>query len=310
MSVILASSLPEAFGAALAGHSSGSEVRRIAGRPWEVPPGARALFTYQSQWKAAPAEAPPGWPFALEWVQVASAGVDTFPAWVHRVPLVTRAAGVHARPIAEYVIGAVFAHEKGFWRGSVAGPAAWAPHTLGSVAGKTLGIAGVGEIGRDCARLALALGMNVCGMTRGGALPPGVAPAGTFEALMAASDHLVLALPLTAATRGIVNAQTLAHARPGLHLINIARGAMIDEDALIAALDAGRLSAATLDVTAPEPPPAGHPFYSHPAVRLTPHHSGAVEDLDARMAAALVANLDAWLAGRPLRGRVHPAAGY
>ncbi|MCA0338746.1 MAG: hypothetical protein LCH99_03345, partial [Proteobacteria bacterium] len=92
--------------------------------------------------------------------------------------------------------------------------------------------------------------------------------------------------------------------------INIARGSMIDDAALLQALDDRRLSGATLDVTSPEPLPAGHRLYTHPAVRLTPHISGAVDDADARMSAVVLANFDCWLHGRPLRGVVNPATGY
>lgn len=310
MDVVLASSLPDVYNTALAAHRSRPTIRKITGDAWQVPPGVPALFTYQSHWKNAPAAKPAGWPFDLQWIQVASAGVDTFPAWVYEVPVVTRAAGVHAPAIAEYVIGAVFAHEKRFWNARIAAPQHWQSITLGSVAGKTLGVAGLGEIGRECARLALALGMRVLGTTRTGQSVAGVEPVGSIEALLAASDHLVLALPLTPQTRMIINRDTLRHTRKGLHLINIARGAMIDDMALIEALDAGLLSGATLDVTHPEPPPAGHPFYTHPLIRMTPHVSGVVEDADDRMAAALVANLDAWLSGEALRGVVLPAVGY
>ena len=127
---------------------------------------------------------------------------------------------------------------------------------------------------------------------------------------MAASDHLVLALPLTEETRGVVNAEMLATAKPGLHLINVARGPLIDQEALVAALDAGTIAAATLDVATPEPLPAGHPFYSHPAIRLTPHVSGMSEDNEDRLTARLLDNLDRFLEGKPVPGIVDPVRRY
>jgi phosphoglycerate dehydrogenase-like enzyme len=310
MSPRLASTLPDLLTDALRGHPAAPEILRPSGRPWDVPRGVRALFAYQSHWKGAPAEPPAGWPFDLEWLQIASAGVDTLPAWVHGVPLVCRAAGVHAPAIAEYVIGAVFAHEKRFWTGAVNRSEGWVPYETGSVVGRRLGIAGLGAIGREIARLSLSIGMSVSGLSRTGASMDGVRAVPDLARLLAESDHLVVALPLTADTRGIVDARALQAAKHGLHLINIARGAIVDQPALLAALDAGRLAAATLDVTDPEPLPAGHPFYTHPANRLTPPVSGAVAENDRRMADMLVANLDAWLAGRPLRGRVTPGLGY
>jgi len=310
-SLTIASSLVPVQNAALAGHASRPRVIALAGRPWEVPPEAEALFTYQTQWKAAPAEPPAGWPGRLEWIQVASAGVDTFPPWIHRVSLVTRGRGVQSPAIAEYVIAAIYAHEKQFWDVRARAAEQWRHRLLGAVAGKWVGIAGFGAIGAAVAGTALAIGLRVAAFTRRGrALPEGVEAVGSMAALMAASDHLVLALPLTPATRGIVDAASLAAARPGLHLINVARGALIAEAALLEALDAGRIAAATLDVTDPEPLPAGHPFYSHPAIRLTPHVCGMTEDNEERLSRKLLANLDAYLAGRPLEGVVDAGRGY
>lgn len=306
----LASCLPPVITAALRAHPSAPAVVQVDGKPWEAPHDVQALFAYQSQWKGAPAEAPEGWPHALEWVQIASAGVDTFPAWGHAVPLVSRAAGIQGDTIAEYVVAAIFAHEKRFWNGTIDRRAHWVPYEAGSVAGRHLGIAGLGAIGRAIARLALAVGMTVSGLNRGGAPMAGVHIVTGIEELAARCDHLVLALPLTVATRGIVNATLLARAKRGLHLINIARGPIVDQDALLAALDHGRIAAATLDVTDPEPLPDGHPLYAHPAVRLTPHVSGAVPDSERRLIDALLANLDSWLAGRLLCGRVLPQLGY
>lgn len=307
---VLASSLPAPFNIGLRAHPSHPTILLVEGNPWVVPRGARALFTFQTQWRTAPLEAPPGWPFDLEWMQVASAGVDTLPGWAYRVPLVTRAAGAHALAIAEYAIGAVFAHEKRIFPGAVHSPETWRQDKRGAIAGKAFGIAGLGEIGREAARLALALGMRVAAISRTDGGMAGVEPMDNFEALLEWSDHLLLALPLTPATRGIVNAKTLTRAKTGLHLINIARGGLVDDAALIAALDSGLLSGATLDVTAPEPPPAGHPFYVHPAIRLTPHISGAVENSDERMIATLTENLTSWLAGHTPRGFVRRDVGY
>jgi phosphoglycerate dehydrogenase-like enzyme len=109
--------------------------------------------------------------------------------------------------------------------------------------------------------------------------------------LAARSDHLVLALP---ATRHILAGAVLAHAKPGLHLVNAARGSLIDQNVLIEALDSNRVAAARLDVTDPEPLPEGHPRYSHPPMRLTPHVSWSSSGNAGRLAAKALENLDCY----------------
>lgn len=307
----IASSLVDLQNARLRAHPSAPRLIPLSERPWQVPDEADALFTYQTQWKSAPAEAPTGWPGRLAWMQIASAGVDTFPRWIHAVPLVTRGRGVQSPAIAEYVVGAIYAHEKQFWDGRVGAAAQWRHRVLGAVAGKRLGIAGLGAIGSAVASTALALGMRVSALTRSGTMSvPGLTGFASIEELMACSDHLVLALPLTAQTRGIVGARSLAAAKPGLHIINVSRGALIDDEALLAAIATGRVAAATLDVTSPEPLPSGHAFYTHPAIRLTPHVAGMTEDNEERLSRVLLANLDAYLANQPVPGVVDPAHGY
>jgi len=128
--------------------------------------------------------------------------------------------------------------------------------------------------------------------------------------LMERSDHLVLAMPATPLTKNMVGTDALARAKPGLHLINIARGALIDQEALLAALDEGRLGAATLDVTTPEPLPAGHRLYSHPKVRLTPHVAWEGSGNAARFNRIVMRNLDAYVAGQPLENLVDQKQGY
>lgn len=289
----------------------------------DAPPWTRAgevdvLFTGpRNGWRNAPTQAPAGWPGRLQWVHLASAGIDFFPPWLLQVPLVTCSRGVAAVPIAEYVLAALLAHEKSWDSLRVDGAGPWREtfqrvdrQPPGTLRGRSLGIAGYGAIGREVARLAQAFGMQVTALRREGAPVEGVHSAGSIEELLAASDHLVLALPITAQTHHLVNAATLAHARPGLHLVNIARGALVDQQALLHALDSGQLSGATLDVTDPEPLPDGHPLYSHPRVRLTPHVSWAARDAGALTAQKFVANLSRFLAGQALEDRVDFQRGY
>lgn len=286
--------------------------------PWTRAGEVDVLFTGpRNGWRDAPVEAPAGWPGLLQWVHLASAGIDFFPPWLLDVPLVTCSRGVAAVPIAEYVLAAILTHEKHWSTLQVDGAKRWRDtfqrvdrQPSGSLRGRALGIAGYGAIGREVARLGEAFGMQVTVLRRGGAPVEGVHSVASIEQLLAASDHLVLALPITPETQHLVNAATLAHARPGLHLVNIARGALVDQQALLHALDEGHLSGATLDVTDPEPLPEGHRLYRHPRVRLTPHVSWAAQDAGEATARKFVANLSRFLAGQPLEDVVDRARGY
>ena len=278
---------------------------------WEVPAEADLLFTFYSGWSAAPEQAPPGWPFNLRWIQAASTGVDAFPAWFFSGPVVTCGRSVNAVALSEFVLAAILAHEKCFFDGiRVNRPAGWKTKTLGCVEGKTLGLFGLGAIGKTVAWRARAFGMRLVAVNRSGRFSEGIEIVDSVTELMARSDHLAIAAPLTHETRGIFNVAVFRGAKPGLHLINVARGEIIDQAALLAALDSGHVAAATLDVTTPEPLPAGHPFYTHPRVRLTPH-SGWTSDGNAdRLSGKLLDNLDRFLAGRPLLDIVNAERGY
>lgn len=222
----------------------------------------------------APALTPPdGWPGRLRLIQLISTGTDFYPDWLFTGPPVTSAAGLAGPPIAEYCLAVIFAaarHMPGVWMKS---PGDWNRSLCDSVRGSRLGIYGFGSIGQSLARSALALGMEVAAVRRSSAPlgMDGVEQFREFADLIATCDHLVLAAPGTPETRHVVNAQTLAAAKPGLHLINVARGNLVDNDALLAALENGTVGRASLDVTEPEPLPAGHPFYADPRVFLSPH---------------------------------------
>ncbi|MDD0813164.1 NAD(P)-dependent oxidoreductase [Curvibacter sp. HBC28] len=287
---------------------------------WERAHEADVLLTApRNGWRQAPKAPPAGWPGRLRWVQTASVGIDFFPPWIFDVAQVSCARGVAALPIAEYVFAALLAHNKALDTRWVQSSEAWRrefqraeQQPLGLLHGQHLGLLGFGAIGRQVAQLALAFGMTVSALRRSdaGEFLPGVRRAESLAALLAESDHLVLALPITAETEGLLNAQTLAHARPGLHLVNIARGRLIDQEALLAALDSGRIGAATLDAVYPEPLPDGHRLYTHPAVRLSPHLSWSAGEVQQVTSAKVLDNLRRWLAGQPLLDVVDPAVGY
>jgi phosphoglycerate dehydrogenase-like enzyme len=188
----------------------------------------------------------------------------------------------------------------------------WEQIPLGHLEGKTLGLIGAGAIGVEVAKRADAFGMRVIGVRRSATAgddgPIQLVP--TLRDLLAQSDHAVVAAPLTDATRGLVGREALAAAKPGLHLINVSRGQIIDDDALLEAIRAGRVGGATLDVTHPEPLPAGHPYYACPEVWITSHISWSSENGDERIAAKLLDNLDRHLRGEPLIDVVDATRGY
>ncbi len=160
-------------------------------------------------------------------------------------------------------------------------------------------------------RRALAFGMRVSFVRRTDAPPPLAAMerCGLTEVL-AAADHLVVAAPSTAATRHLLGAEALAGVKPGVHVVNVSRGSLIDQAALLEALDDGRVARVTLDVTEPEPLPSGHPLYGHPRVRLSPHVSWSAPGALSRLVDRFVDNLRSYVAGQPLAGVVDRAAGY
>lgn len=278
-----------------------------------VPGEAGVLFVLPAPaGQSLQAPPPPHWPARVRWVQLASVGIDYYPPWLFRGPVVTSARGTASDAIAEYALAAIFSAAKRMpqiWLGEAS---QWRRLSLGLVQGSVLGLYGFGSIGQALARRALALGMRVLALRRSDAPfgVDGVEAVSTLEQLLARCDHLVLAAPATAATRHALNAATLAHAKPGLHLINVARGALVDHDALLAALDAGQLALATLDVTDPEPLPAGHALYGHPKVRLSPHISPSTEQIVPALIDKFLNNLERLRSGAPLADVVDTARGY
>lgn len=315
MSLVIAAYLPPEQIAWLAAHPSRPVVLDYArDRPvWDVPAEADVLMTYARGWSQAPRDAaPPGWPTRLRAIQVAAVGVDAFPPWFFCGPPVACGRGVQADAIAEYALTAMLVHEKGFDRPPPQSPGDWIERPAGGLAGRTIGLFGYGAVGQAIATRALAFGAKVVALRRSAAegIDPRVTIASDPAAVAAVADHLVVALALTPATRHIVNADLFARANPRLHLINVARGAHVDQAALVAALDTGRIAAATLDVTDPEPLPAGHPLWRHPRVRLTPHSCGQSHLTEARIAEKLAIALDRIIANLPPLDRVDPERGY
>ena len=176
---------------------------------------------------------------------------------------------------------------------------------------RRVGILGLGELGRDAAKKLRALGFDVAGWSRGERTVPGVASyagANGLPQLLGRSEILVCLLPLTAETEGILNGSTLALLPKGAALVNAARGAHLVEEDLLAALASAQISAAVLDVFREEPLPAGHPFWRHPRVILTPHVAAFTNPATA--APIILDNIRRFEEGRPLLNQIDPARGY
>jgi len=284
------------------------------GPPAALPPAAEVLFARPMFPAGTPRAVapPPGWPFGLRWIQLGSSGTDYYPDWLLDGPVVTSARAGTAEAVAEFAFAALLAAAKRLpeiwidreedWR--------WTPLSL--VHGSVLGIVGFGAIGRALASRAQAFGIEVIATRRTDAPldAPGVTRIDDLRVLFAAADHVVVAAPATPATHHLIGREVLAAARPGLHLINIARGSLVDSAALLDALDAGRIALATLDVAEVEPLPAGHPFYTHPRVRLSPHLSALTGRSAATLAAVFLANLARYRDGAALRDVVDRHHGY
>jgi phosphoglycerate dehydrogenase-like enzyme len=253
----------------------------------------------------------------LRWVHVAAAGVDSmlFPALRSSEVLLTNAHGVFDRPIAEFVLAAVLAHDKQLHRSArLQHEHRWVHRELRRTRGSTALVVGTGGIGRATARLLRAVGMEVRGAGRTArAEDPDfgtVVPAAALAEHAGWADHVVLAAPLTGRTHGIVGPRVLAAMSPHAHLVNVGRGALVDEDALLEALRAGRPAAATLDVFDTEPLPRDHPFWAMDNVHVSAHMCGDVEGWRDELAAQFEDNLRRWTAGERLVDQVDKDAGY
>jgi phosphoglycerate dehydrogenase-like enzyme len=261
------------------------------------------------------------WPKArrVRWVHSSSAGVENvlFPALVESLVPLTNARGVYSESLGEFVIAAMLHFAKDLRR-MVRSQAAglWDPFDVEMISGKRLGIVGYGDIGRAIAGRARALGMDVWALRRRPELcreDPLVSRAFGFEArkeLLAASDYIAAAAPLTSATRGLIGVEEIAAMKQSAVLINVGRGPVVDEAALIAALEQKRIRGAALDVFDREPLEAGHPFYRLENVLLSPHTADHTAGWQAASMEFFIENFERFRRGEPLRSLVDKRAGY
>lgn len=251
---------------------------------------------------------------ALKWMQVFNAGVDhpVFASVLERGVRLTTSSGTAAEPIAQTAIAGMLMLARDFPRW-IAGqrerkwnplPPADFPRDL---RGQTMLIYGLGPIGAEIARLAHLLGLRITGVRRSAVRVAHVDAMHTPDQLgelLPHSDWLVIACPLTSETRGMVNAALLAKLPRGARIINISRGEVVDELALIAALQSGHLGGAYLDVFAQEPLPVASPLWDLPNVIVTPHNSVASAGNDPRINALFLDNLKRWQTNQPLINEV------
>lgn len=245
------------------------------------------------------------------------AGVDMIPvAEANRLGVaVANVPGVNAVSVAEYAVGQIIALTHRLrWIDATLRAEGWAAAralTDGTheVAGRTIGIVGLGAIGREVARIChFGLNARVLGARRSDApMPDHVEPA-TLEDLFARSDVVVLACPLNESTRGLVSGDLLRRMKPGSFLVNVARGPVVDEAALIAALTDGPLAGAALDVFAEQPLPAASPLLAMPHVILSAHLAGLTDDAMRRMGEGAVAQALQLLRGELPRHLFNPEA--
>ncbi len=274
----------------------------------------------------------------LKWIQANSAGIEHIlnnPGLEGRDVQITSASGIHAVPMTEYALGMILAwnykiplmlqHQRqNHWdenRGDLFAPT--------QLRGKTMGIVGYGSIGRELSRAASALGMNILAIKRNvkepadhnsyieagtgdpeGEVPDRLYPPEALASMSAECDYLVLLMPLTDDTRGMVDKTVFEAMRETAVLVNMARGGVVNEPDLIKALENGTIAGALLDVFETEPLPSDNKLWDLPNVILSPHIAGNSKRYHARAAALFAENLQRYLENRPLLNRYQPDRGY
>ena len=273
----------------------------------------------------------------LKWIQFLSAGADhVMKGELHARPAIaiTNASGIHSTPIAEYTIASMLAWSHGFHitlRAQIRRE--WQRNwdfmdSVDSLRGKTLGVIGYGSIGRETARMGEALGMTVLALKRNpderrdtGWSPPGIGdPEGRiptkwygpdgYSEILRASDFITVTLPATPATRRVIGRAEIAVMRPHAYLVNIGRGEVIDQEALIEALREKRIGGAGLDVFEREPLEPESPLWDLENVLLTPHMSGSFRGYNSACCALFAENLGRFVKGEPLLNVVDRELGY
>ncbi|MFQ6327394.1 D-isomer specific 2-hydroxyacid dehydrogenase family protein [Nocardia sp. CWNU-33] len=275
-------------------------------------------------WVGGPGEFPDELPERIEWVQLPAAGIeDWFTAGIfarHPDIRFTSAAGAFAASVAEHALMLLLAGVR--YLPEHLHAASWRqqdffPH-VGTLRGKTVTIVGAGGIGRALIPMLVPLGAHIIAVNRSGRPVTGPGIPDTIETIAAGqlgkvwsrTDHVVIAAPATPATERLVGAEELARLKPSSWVINVARGSLIDTDALVAALASGAIAGAGLDVTDPEPLPDGHPLWVLPNAIVTPHDSNPPQLRLAAFADHVAANVARFVEGRDLLAPIDTERGY
>ena len=253
----------------------------------------------------------------LRWYHCPSAGVDRLvevPEFRQRGIILTNNSGSMDIPIAEHVLSFVFSAAKRLhlYRDQQA-RREWSDQQHHELRGETMLVFGAGSIGGEVVRLASAVGLRVIAVRRSGGAVPGAARVVTPDRLLevaAEADYVVVAAPLTNTTRGAISREVIARLRPTAWIINIARGPIIDEPALIDALKAERIGGAALDTFATEPLPPDSPLWTLPNVIITPHNAASSPNVRDRTIALFVENVRRYKSGEPLLNQVNWETGY
>ncbi|WP_330249341.1 D-2-hydroxyacid dehydrogenase [Nocardia sp. NBC_00565] len=275
--------------------------------------GAEVLFVYDFLTRAVP----DAWHAAdrLRWLHMGSTGVDPvmFPELRESEVVVTNTRGVFDTAIAEYVLGQLLGFAKDLG-GSLRLQQrhVWRHRESERIVGATVLIVGTGTIGRAIARLLRAAGMTVRAVgRRARTTDPDFGNIGAdLLAELPAADYVVVAAPLTPQTRKMFDARAFAAMKPHARFVNVGRGELVVTDDLVAALSAGSIAGAALDVVDPEPLPTGHPLWDLPNVLITPHNSGDFIGWRAEIVTAFTENFDKWITGLPLDNVVDKELGY
>ncbi len=279
--------------------------------------GAEIILTYRFE--------PEWWSGAhqLRWVHIGGAGVNhiLFPELIASEVIVTNSRGIHTRTMAEYVLAAMLHFSQRFdraceYKSNRKWRAAKIPMTRSSILlkDKKVGIIGAGAIGGGVGEMCGKLGMRVFAINRSKRVElPFAEITGGFEGidkLMAWADFVVVTLPFTAETMGLIDARRIGLMKPGSYLINIARGGIVEETALIEALLHGRIAGAALDVFETEPLPDNSPLFEIPNLLLTPHIAGNYPEYTIDVIDLFLENLKRYLKGKPLKNIVDKNRGY
>jgi phosphoglycerate dehydrogenase-like enzyme len=253
----------------------------------------------------------------LRWVHIASAGVDRFlfPEMVRHPAVMTNSRGVAAVSIAEHAFALILAFTRGL-------PIAfrqqqerrWAHTSLIEIRGQTLGIVGLGHVGREVAQRAAGFGLRVLAVDLRPVDPPGTVahlwPLERLADLFAEADIVVNCSPLTALSERMIGREQFARMKPSALFVNVSRGRVVDQDALVAALREERIAGAALDVVVPEPLPPDSPLWDMPNVILTPHSATSSQQFRQRLLDLFCDNLRRYVAGEPLLNVVDKEAGF